>query len=96
MNSPARQALLVLMLVLGGCNGDVTLVLGIEAGTDGPTGDAPTEGQSPGSDAPMATDAADGGTEKPDASGTSDASDASDAPEEANPTDGAPSDGEGQ
>lgn len=65
MNAPARQVWLVLMLLLGfgGCNGDVALVLGIEAGTDAPAVDAAADGSPPG-DAPpdgvaMTSDAAD-------------------------------------
>jgi len=71
MNTPAKQALLVLMLVSGGCNGTVTLVDGMAAEAapsdtasgDGTTSDGPK-------DAPMTMDAADGGTPGSDASDT--------------------------
>jgi hypothetical protein len=84
MNSPAKQAALVLMLVfggmlgLGGCNGTVTLIDAlpappVEAAAETAPGDALTE-QSPG-ETTMTSDASDGGV-------------VIDAPEEANPTDG--------
>jgi hypothetical protein len=90
MSSPAKQALLVLMLVLGGCNGTVTLIPGMEAGAP----EASTEGggeaaanDAPKSEVTMPSDATDGGT-------TSDASDA--VAEVAPTTDGAETEGGGQ
>lgn len=91
MNSPAKQALLVLMLVAGGCNGTVTLIDGMAPEAAPPEASTEGGGEAPAGDAPksevMASDASDGGTV-----GT----DASDAAEVATPTDGAETEGGGQ
>jgi hypothetical protein len=84
MNTPAKQALLVLMLVSGGCNGTVTLIDGMApeaAPSDTAAGDGTSDAPK---DAPMTMDAADGGTP---------GSDASDAAEEANNEAGSTNDG---
>jgi hypothetical protein len=63
MNAPARQVLLVLMLVLGvvGCNGDVVLMLGDAAPppSDASAEVAPTVDSAPDNGGMMASDASD-------------------------------------
>ena len=72
MNAPARQVLLVLMLVLGvvGCNGDVVF-MGADALPPPPPPDAMAETAAPGDAQPdhpaMMSDASDAAAPEPDA-----------------------------